>query len=168
MFRIFASVTDKQNITAMKKQLLLLLLTLVPMLASAYDALIDGIYYNLASDTKTAEVTNETGNYKAQSYSGSVNIPASVTHEGVAYSVTSIGSYAFYYCSDLTSLTIPNSVTSIEYCAFAYCRSLKEVTIPNSVTSIGNSAFHGCSGLTSVTIPNSVTSIGSYAFNNCM
>ncbi|MCQ2096306.1 MAG: leucine-rich repeat domain-containing protein, partial [Bacteroidaceae bacterium] len=74
--------------------------------------------------------------------------------------VTYIGENAFYKCSGLTSVTIPNSVTSIAYCAFYDCSGLTSVTIPNSVTSIGGSAFEDCSGLTSVTIPNSVTSIG--------
>ena len=62
---------------------------------------------------------------------------------------------------------IPNSVTSIGSYAFYYCKGLTSLTIPNSVTSIGNSAFSGCSGLTSLTIPNSVTSIGDYAFLYC-
>ena len=82
-------------------------------------------------------------------------------------SVTSIGNYAFSRCSGLTSVTIPNSVTSIGEYAFEYCSGLTSITIPNSVTSIGRSAFANCSGLTSVTIPNSVTSIGSSAFANC-
>ena len=81
--------------------------------------------------------------------------------------VESIGYYAFYGCSGLTSVTIPNSVTSIGYGAFAECSRLTSITIPNSVTSIGNYAFNGCSGLTSVTIPNSVTSIGRGAFARC-
>ena len=63
--------------------------------------------------------------------------------------------------------TIPNSVTSIGKFAFAYCSGLTTVTIPNSVTTIGDYAFSGCTGLTSVTIPNSVTSIGNYAFYKC-
>ena len=78
-----------------------------------------------------------------------------------------IGSYAFFDCSGLTSISIPNSVTSIREYAFAHCSGLTSVSIPNSVTSIGSDAFYGCSGLTSITIPESVTSIGDYAFIYC-
>ena len=81
--------------------------------------------------------------------------------------VTSIGKYAFFWCSGLTSITIPNSVTSIGEHAFANCSGLTSITIPNSVTSIGDGAFSSCSGLTSITIPNSVTSIGNGAFLGC-
>ena len=81
--------------------------------------------------------------------------------------VTEIGQKAFYKCSSLTSVTIPNSVTSIGYRVFAECSSLTSVTIPNSVTSIGERAFYGCSSLTSVMIPNSVTSIDYEAFYGC-
>lgn len=80
--------------------------------------------------------------------------------------VTSIGGYAFAYCTNLASITIPDSVTSIGIYAFVGCRGLTSITIPDSVTSIGNSAFSGTS-LTSVTIGNSVTSIGNYAFSGC-
>ena len=82
-------------------------------------------------------------------------------------SVTSIGNYAFDYCTGLTSVTIPNSVTTIGNCAFENCSRLTSVTIGNSVTTIGYYAFYNCSGLTSVTIPNSVTSIGGSAFHGC-
>ena len=108
--------------------------------ALAYDVKIDGICYNLNSEGKTTEVT-----WGEEKYSGSITIPSSIKVNDVEYTVTSIGVNAFYECSGLTS-----------------------VTIPNSVTSIGNSAFYECSDLTSITIPNSVTSIGGFAFNKCI
>ena len=81
--------------------------------------------------------------------------------------VTKIGNGAFRYCSNLTSVTIPDSVKSIEYEAFEDCSSLTSVTIGNGVTSIEWNAFWRCSSLTSITIPDSVTSIGEDAFYGC-
>ena len=94
---------------------------------------------------------------------GAITIPSQINGKPV----TSIGGAAFYYCSSLTSITIPNSVTSIGSNAFDDCHSLTGITIPNSVTSIGWDAFEDCHSLTSVTIGNSVTSIGVRAFNGC-
>lgn len=82
-------------------------------------------------------------------------------------SLTSIGNSAFYLCGDLASVIIPNNVTNIGEYAFYYCTSLTSITIPNGVTSIKYDAFYHCTALTSVTIPNSVTSIGSCAFTSC-
>ena len=82
-------------------------------------------------------------------------------------SVTSIGGFAFYGCAGLASVTIPDSVTSIGGYAFRSCTGLTSVTIPDSVTSIGWDAFRNCTGLTSVTIGNSVESIGDGAFEGC-
>ena len=90
-----------------------------------------------------------------------------LTSVTIPNSVTSIGDRAFSGCYRLSSVTIPNSVTSIGDRAFLACCRLSSVTIPNSVTSIGDWAFRGCYRLTSVTIPNSVTSIGEYAFGGC-
>ncbi len=147
----------------MKKQLLLFISLLLPLVASAAAVEIDGIYYNLISKIKQAEVTKKPSGY----YSGTITIPETVEYNDVTYSVTSIGDRAFYGCGSLTSIEIPNSVTNIGDYAFSGCSGLTSVTIPNSVTSIGNDAFRGCSGLTSVEIPNSVTSIGDYAFSGC-
>jgi hypothetical protein len=81
--------------------------------------------------------------------------------------VASIGDYAFYGCSSLTSVSIPSTVTSIGSGAFSNCSGLTAVTIPSGVTSIEQSAFAGCSSLTSVSIPSTVTRIGDYAFAGC-
>ena len=80
---------------------------------------------------------------------------------------TSIGDYAFKYCHNLTSVTIPNSVTSIGDWCFHGCTALTSVTIPNSVIRICDGAFAGCIDLTSIEIPDSVTSIRDYAFAYC-
>ena len=85
----------------------------------------------------------------------------------VTNSVTSIGNYAFYNCTKLTSITIPESVTSIGEAAFESCTGLTGITIPESLASIRNSTFRSCTSLISVTIPNNVTSIGSTAFEDC-
>ena len=178
--------------TIIRPALLLILLIFSSFYALAYDCKVDGIYYDLNNDDKTASVTymglGSSDNKDA--YVGNIIIPESTTYNGTTYSVTSIGDAAFLDCSGLTSVTIPNSITSIGYLAFFHCSGLTSVTIGNSVTSIGDSAFKdcsgltsltigekvtkipgsafsGCSGLTSVTIPNSVTSIGDNAFHGC-
>ncbi len=97
------------------------------------------------------------------STSGSVTIPAKLG----GYAVSSIGGHAFFECSSLTTVTIPNSVTSIGDYAFRGCSGLTSIIIPNSVTSIGDYAFYHCSGLSSVTIPNGVTSLGTFTFGGC-
>ena len=146
----------------------------MPVSALAYDFEVDGIYYEILGDNQVAVTFQgyddlyEGPPEPIQSYTGNVTIPETVTYEGTTYSVTSIGDCAFYGCSGLTSIEIPNSVTSIGNGAFSYCSGLMSVTIGNSVTSIGGGAFSNCSGLTSVTIPNSVTSIDSGVFCGCI
>ena len=93
----------------MKKLFLLFILAFLPLLASADAVKIDGIYYDLNTETKEAKVTKNP-NY----YSGEVSIPDKVTYESVDYNVTSIGGTAFYRSTGLTSVTIPESVTNID------------------------------------------------------
>ena len=98
---------------------------------------VNGIKYEINSDGISVTVIRN-------AYSGIVIIPPQVQYLNNIYRVTSIGEKAFWGCSGITSLTLPDSVTSI-----------------------GDSAFRGCSGITSLTIPDSVTSIGEYAFKSC-
>ena len=121
------------------------------------------ICYNFISKGKVAEVISN----PTQAYSGIVEIPATVIHEGEEYTVSKIADNAFDDCKGLYSVTVPNSVTTIGNYAFNGCCGLTSVTIPNSVTTIGRSAFGGCSGLTSVAIPNSVKVISNFAFYGC-
>ena len=134
--------------TIITKLLILAAMLLASANIYAYDFKVDGIYYNIISSTeKTVEVTSGDNEY-----SGNVVIPEQVSYNNDIYSVTTIGDYAFYGCSGLTSVTIPNSVTSIGNYAFYDCSGLTSVTIPNSVTSIGDSAFQHCTNIKELVI----------------
>ena len=167
---------------------------LLPILASAdYSGYCgDNVIYYYEEITKTLTITGKgemTDFYKDSSPVSPwrwIEMKKVVIGEGV----TSIGCYAFYGCSSMTSINIPNSVTFIGrnafegcngltslnigngvkwigYEAFFNCSGLTSLTIGDNVTSIGNEAFIFCSGLTSLTIGSNVTNIGGYAFANC-
>lgn len=99
---------------------------------------------------------------------GDVEIPSTVTHEGVEYTVTAIGAGTFQYLFGLTSVTIPNTVTEIKASAFSCCEGLQSVSIPTTVTSIGNWAFYGCATLPAIRIPASVTTIDGAFLTACI
>ena len=124
---------------------------------------IDNIYYNLNGDNMTAEVT-----YNKQNVGylkGEVVIPEKVTYEGVEYTVTSIGEYAFKNNNSISpsSVTIPGTVTTIGKSAFEGC-NLTVVEIPEGVTTIGDRAFYSCTEYYDLILPSTLTSIGSQAF----
>ena len=175
--------------------LLAMLFTATLLHAHDFEAINDDgvtIFYNIISTTdRTCEVTYKgTSYFNIDDYNNNIKIPETVIYSSIVFKVIRVGDRAFSYCSNLTSVTIPNSVTtigscafnntsltsvtipnsvtSIEVCAFFECKLLTSVTIPNSVTSIGYEAFEGCRSLTSVTIPNSVSRIGYDTFNGCI
>ncbi|MCI7334741.1 MAG: leucine-rich repeat domain-containing protein, partial [Oscillospiraceae bacterium] len=125
--------------------------------AQAASTYTEGSFTYTVADGK-ATITGHNGEI-----SGELVIPETLG----GYPVTSIGEFAFYGCTGLTSITIPDSITSFGGSAFYGCTGLTSITIPDSVTSIGYYAFYSCTGLTSITIPDSVTSIGYSAFSDC-
>lgn len=135
----------------------------------AYDFEVDGIFYNyISQQNNTVEVTyKDIFSNNADTYSNSVTVPSKVTYGGNTYNVISIGSSAFGYCSQLTSVTLPQSVTKIGSSAFYQCTGLQDINIPNSVTEIGAYAFQYCSSILSITIPSNVTIIEESTFKYC-
>ena len=148
----------------MKTWLLSGLMVLMSTVAFAATEVVDGIEWTYQVSNGEAQIyKGSQSSAIPKSTSGTITIPSILG----GCPVTSIGMYAFFNCSSLTSVTIPEGVTSIGEDAFYGCSSLTSVTIPEGVTTIGEWAFYGCSSLTSVTIPEGVTSIGSYAFDGC-
>lgn len=144
-----------------RKAIFLVLSLMVFAMSHAVTFSIDGLEYVSTSET-TVEVDD-----CSQNITGPIEIPQTVKYAGVDYIVTSIGSLAFYGCTGLTEISIPNGVTDIGAYAFYSCTCLTEISINNGATDIGGYAFYGCYSLCSVSISNSVTSIGDSAFERC-
>ena len=107
---------------------------------------VNGLSYKIVSETTVSLIAG------SGKYSGKIVVPSEITIYGNKYNVIDIGDMAFYGCTDLTSVTIPNSVISIGDNAMKGCTGLTSVTIGNSVTSIGSSAFYDCANLKDVFI----------------
>ena len=112
------------------------------LLATAAAVKADDFTYEIDEDTGTITITKYTGS------GGAVSIPPTI--DGT--NVTSIGYKAFYSCTSLTSVTIPDSVTSIGIAVFDECGSLTNMTIGSNVTAIGESAFAWCTSLPAITV----------------
>lgn len=121
------------------------------------------LYYNITSSSEPYSVEVTCENTTVNNYRGleSINIPTSVIYDGIEYAVTSIGNYAFYRCTSLTSIIIPNTISTIGSSAFYNCKSLTSITIPESVCEIGKEAFAECTNLASINIPEGIETISS-------
>lgn len=149
----------------------------MPEVASAYDFSAVSpsghtLYYNINGNTVSVTYPAASAAYPGpwEGYTkptGNLIIPSSVNYMGVSFSVTAIGDNAFYSCSEITSVSMPNTITSIGYIAFESCTNMTSVTIPSAVTNIGFEAFAHCSSLISITIPEGVTNIGLSTFSGC-
>lgn len=161
-----------------KKAIVSVILLLLPLLAAADEVQIDGLWYNIDSNGNTAQVIQYKDNVK---YEGDIVIPSTVTYDGVEYSVTSIGNYAFYNCSSLTEINIPQGITTIGSCAFDGCSGLTKAKF-SSIESLCNINFSDNYGnplyyahhlyineeeVTNVIIPSSITTIRNYTFYGC-
>jgi len=164
----------------------IVLLNLISTVGFAYDAEINGIYYNFSENEaivvnpKYGDWTGEHFIIENEAYSGDVVIPNVVTHNGTSFRVTRIANYAFVTCKELTSVTIPESVTCIGYYAFTNCSGLTSVHITDISAwcniSFGNEEsnplsyaghlFVGNKEIHNLVIPEGVTRIGDYAFCN--
>lgn len=158
-YTIMAYATEENMMPSEVVSLSFIISEVVP-----YDFVEDGIYYKITGDGKV-KVTFESVNYN--SYSGVVNIPKTVTHNGVTYLVTAIGDNAFNNCGALTGVTIGGYVTSIGEAAFSSCTALTSVEIGNYVITLANDAFSNCEALTTVTLGSGVRSIGNRVFAGC-
>ncbi|MBQ8773277.1 MAG: leucine-rich repeat domain-containing protein [Muribaculaceae bacterium] len=153
----------------MKKLMTLFLsVALTELSVLAYDFEVEGVYYNVLPSATEVEVTcnDENGYYGIGSYAGSIKIPATVTHEGIAYNVTAIGDNAFAGSSRAFAIEIPD-VASIGRKAFHGCTVLRKLTIPTTVKSIGEMAFSQCNALKELVIPAGVSQIGSKFIMHC-
>ena len=137
---------------------------ILPLALYAEEVEIGGLWYNLDATANTAEVIQWKGD---QMYEGDIAIPETVAYKDVAYDVTSIGVFAFWNCSKLTSVSFPNSLKKIDNHAFFGCAALSSITIPDNVTYVGGYVFQECSSLISAVISSHVKAINSNLFADC-
>ena len=167
------------NILIMKQLFrfsVMLLALLLPLTATAYDFLVDGICYNIKGN-EAAVASRRVPGFLFIGYSGDIVIPATVTYNETTYPVTSIDAIAFYGCHDLTSIVVPNSVTEIGQEAFGNCPGLTSIVVESGnprydsrnncnaiIETASNTLLLGCR---KTIIPNTVAAVGDYAFVYC-
>lgn len=123
--------------------------------------------YSISVDEKNPYLCSDGSALYNKDKSELVFVYHTVRKMSIPSSVTKIGDYAFYNCTNLTSIELPSGVTEIGDYAFYNCTNLSSLTLPSGVKEIGFSAFQGCKSLTSVTLPSGVKYVLSYTFYGC-
>ena len=138
---------------------LAVLFTACSFTAAAYDFMVDSISYNIIGEHEVEVTSNDSIKVR-----GELVLPSTVVHDGVTYQVTRIGRNAFYKCSELTFVAVPEGVTTLCWFAFASCSSLQYLELPNSLTTIEEHAMLGCNSITEFYVPRNLVNIAYNAF----
>ena len=151
---------------AFRLMMSILLISTVYSNLFAYDACIDGFYYDfLGNEATLVNPSNSKEDRDVTDFSGDISMPGTVSYQDKNYIVTKIGEGAFYGSQNLTSIVIPNTIIAIGGSAFSGCTNLTSVYMPNTIKSIGASAFAYCGSLANISIPQSLEYIHGSAFD---
>ena len=135
----------------------LLLISIVPMSASAAEVVYGNFSFELNGTTNQATLSEYNGN------SSSVKVPDTV----YGYTVTKIDDLVFYKHDEIQSVSLPNTIKSIGFSAFSSCTKLKKIILPVTVTSMGEYTFNNCTSLTEAYVNSAIVTLPNYMFKNC-
>lgn len=146
----------------------LLLCVLLPAAAHADETGVSGdVSWSFSGSTLAITGKGAMANYTDEELPPWSSYADSITRIRVESGVTRIGDIAFYNCTNVTGVTLPDTLERIGDYAFKNCTSLGYVNFPTSLRGIGNAAFESCEKLTGIRLPEGLTSIGNYAFYRC-
>lgn len=136
--------------------------------------MVDGIIYEKISGTDNVKVTydpdkanhDQYGQPIGNTYSGIVTVPKTIAYNGITYSVTEVGDFAFAGGPGLTEVNLPETVTRIGIAGFYGNEGIKSITLPASVKTIDYHAFRNCYNLSSINFPEGLEVIGGDAFTH--
>ena len=135
----------------------LLLISIVPMSASAAEVVYGNFSFELNGTTNQATLTEYNGN------SSSVKVPDTV----YGYTVTKIDDLVFSNKKEIESISLPNTIRTIGFGAFSSCTKLKKIILPVTVTSMGEYTFSNCTSLTEAYVNSAIETLPNYMFKNC-
>lgn len=148
----------------MKRNLTFLLVAIMTLSLTAQTQFIQkGLKYTIL-DENTVKVGKIDDNNKPK---GKLVIPDKVKHDGVTYTVTTLASWGFFGCKELTEIKMPSTLKKIDIWALCKCENLKKIDIPSSVTEIGYAAFENCEAITEITLPSGITEVPERLLSEC-